>query len=98
MAKNIDQILTELKIQMALGALPEYYKIDVCRGIPTVISKGRRTCHLCGEKCIRNGDNYYSVNLVSSSSSWPKYVNICLDCSWLSLIKMIKLKTCENLK
>lgn len=75
----------EIKIQMALGILPPEMQIDICRYKTPQISKGTRKCFICGEKCIKKGDEFYYVR--GSTKSWNKYcenINICMDCSWLS--------------
>ena len=76
----------EIKTQIALGTLPPEYKNDLCRYETPRIAKGVRRCRLCGEKCIKKGDEFYEVILTTvSTSRYPIYMNICIDCSWLSM-------------
>ena len=77
----------ELRIQSALGSLPEEYRNNLCRYRTPEVSKGLRTCHLCGLKCIHKGEEFYLADL--GKSQWSPFnritINICKTCSWLSI-------------
>ena len=86
MTKKLPLTEEEIKTQMALGTLPPEMKIDPCRYASTTISRGRRKCFICGEKCIGKGDEYYSVEVGGNSRQWQfAQLNICMDCAWLPM-------------
>lgn len=67
----------ERRVQEALGTFSkEEYRIPLCRHRTRVVSKGARTCHLCGLKCIKAGQGFYRIRNGA--------LNICEACSWLS--------------
>ena len=78
----------ELLVQEAVGSLPEEYRIPLCRHKTPKISKGVRTCHLCGLKCIKKGQEFYRHS----------FLNICEVCSWLSpqtIKRIVKEQRCK---
>jgi len=76
----------ELRMQDALGSLPEEYRNGLCRHKTPEVSKGIRKCHLCYLKCISRGDEFY---LVDVSRGWndggASTINVCKTCSWLTI-------------
>jgi len=85
--KKLQPITTkELLIQEALGSLPEEYRNNLCRDRTPEVSKGLRTCNLCGLKCIHKGEEFYLIPL---SKSWDgrsvDTYNICKTCSWMTI-------------
>ena len=76
----------ELRIQTAIGSLDEEYRNNLCRYKTPEVSKGLRTCSLCGLKCIHKGEEFY---LIYTEKSWDgrsvNTYNICKTCSWLSI-------------
>lgn len=74
----------ELLIQTALGSLSEEYRNNLCRYKTPNVSKGTRTCHLCGIKCIKKGQEFYLIDL-GLKGIYNKTINICKPCSWLSI-------------
>ena len=81
------QLMTvkELLIQEALGSLSEEYRIALCRHKTPKISKGERTCHLCGLKCINKGDEFYLISIGLGINAYNNTMNVCISCSWLSI-------------
>lgn len=77
----------EIKVQMATGTLPPEMKIDPCRYKTPMISPGARKCFLCGEKCIKKGDEFYLIDQ-RTGGAWTFRANICMDCSFLSMQKI----------
>ena len=75
----------ELLIQEAIGSLGEEYRNNLCRHKTLKVSKGLRTCHLCGLKCIKKGDEYYLIDLISTPYKYSVTTNICKTCSWLTI-------------
>jgi len=75
----------ELRIQDALGSLPEEYRNNLCRHETPKVSKGTRTCHLCGLKCIKKGQEYYEIDISGVRYGKRYYINICKSCSWLTI-------------
>jgi hypothetical protein len=75
----------ELLVQDALGSLPEEYRIALCRYITPAVSKGNRTCNICGLKCIHKGEEYYLIDLGQSAYHNRTTINVCKPCSWLSM-------------
>ena len=73
----------ELRFQEALGSLPEEYRNNLCRHKTPKVSKGLRTCNLCGLKCIHKGEEFYEI--ITGNSYAVAYTNICKTCSWLSI-------------
>lgn len=73
----------ELRIQTALGSLPEEYRNNLCRYKTPEVSKGLRTCSLCGLKCIHKGEEFYLIYTGNSYAMAP--INICKTCSWLTI-------------
>lgn len=84
MSKKLQPITEkELRIQEALGSLPEEYRNNICRYQTPAIAKGQRTCKLCGLKCIDQGDEFYLIAL--GGGQYGTTINICKTCSWLSI-------------
>lgn len=75
----------ELRIQEALGSLPEEYRNNFCRYKTPKVSKGLRTCRLCGLKCIHKGEEFYLVDLGALGMYNNTYINVCKTCSWLTI-------------
>ena len=83
----------ELRIQDALGSLNEEYRNNLCRYKTPTVSKGKRTCHLCGLKCINRGEEYYLIPtgkyylIPTEKYSWGREntINVCKTCSWLTI-------------
>lgn len=77
----------ELRIQEALGSLPEEYRNALCRHRTPEVSKGKRTCHFCNLKCINKGDEFYLIETETGGGGghWVKAFNICKTCSWLTI-------------
>ena len=73
----------ELRIQTALGSLPEEYRNNLCRYKTPEVSKGLRTCNLCGLKCIHKGEEFYFIWI--PGQGYGAMLNICKTCSWLSI-------------
>jgi hypothetical protein len=73
----------ELLIQEALGSFSEEYRNDLCRYETPEVSKGTRTCDLCGLKCIKKGQEYYTIEC--GIGYGKTYINICKTCSWLTI-------------
>lgn len=73
----------ELLIQEALGSLSEEYRNNLCRHQTPRVSKGTRTCDLCGMKCIKKGQEYYNVEFGLGYRRTD--INICKSCSWLTI-------------
>jgi len=71
----------ELRMQEALGSLPEEYRNELCRHKTPSVSKGTRKCNLCGMRCIKAGEEYYNV----TKKYQADYLNICKTCSWLTI-------------
>lgn len=76
--------LKEISIQIALGSLSEEYRNNLCRDKTPKVSKGKRTCNLCGLKCINKGDEFYLADLGSGQFTRVT-INICKTCSWLPI-------------
>ena len=74
----------EFEMQLALGSLPEEYRNNLCRYKTPKISKGHRTCGLCGIKCIHPGDEFYEI-ILGGYQGHADYINVCKSCSWMSL-------------
>lgn len=74
----------ELLIQDAIGSLPEECRNNLCRYQTPEVAKGKRTCHLCGLKCINKGDEFYLADLDAGRFNRIT-LNICKSCSWLSV-------------
>ena len=69
----------ELRIQEAIGSLPEEYRNGLCRHKTPEVSKGTRTCSLCGLKCIHKGEEFYLIDL--GGDHWDGVsINICKTC------------------
>ncbi len=79
----------ERRVQEALGTFSkEEYRIPLCRCRTRTVSKGARTCHLCGLKCIKKGQEFYKHS----------FLNICEACSWLSpqtIKRIVKERLCK---
>lgn len=75
----------EILIQTAIGSLGEEYRNNLCKHQPTIIAKGKRTCHLCGLKCIDKGDEFYLISLGKNVYNGHTTINVCKSCSWLTI-------------
>lgn len=84
MAKLSKLTKKELRIQKALGILPEEYRNALCRYVTPSISKGTRKCHLCGMKTIHKNDEFYLIP-IGTGNYGSITINICKTCSWLSM-------------
>jgi len=93
----------EIKVQIALGILPEEYRNNLCRHKTPEVSKGHRTCHLCGLKCIHKGEEFYLIDFGRSSYSRSSYsgsritINICKSCSWMTTQTINKIINVYNI-
>ena len=81
--------VAEFKIQEAIGTLPKEFRLRFCRGKPQ-ISKGRRQCTLC-EDTIKKGMECFIIQLGKNGYGGPINLNICMDCSWISIKKVHKI-------
>ena len=75
----------ELRIQEALGSLPEEYRNGLCRHKTPEVSKGPRKCSLCRLKCINKGDEFYLITTSSWDGACESTINVCKTCSWLTI-------------
>lgn len=87
--------LKEFIIQIALGSLSEEYRNNLCRYKTPEVSKGLRTCYLCGLKCINKDDEFY---LIEIGVVFKEDFNICKTCSWLSIQTINRIITEHNTK
>jgi hypothetical protein len=71
--------LKELKMQLALGTLPDEYRHPMCTKNKLQTAKGTRTCHFCGGK-IKRDEQCYKIPIVASY-----YFNICMKCSYMPI-------------
>lgn len=75
------EILKEIKVQIAIGSLQETSLHNkLCEDEPTA-SKGIRHCHLCGSRIVR-WEHFYKGTY--------GYMNICLECKWISPLSMLR--------
>ena len=75
----------ELKVQVALGTLPEEFRIPgVKRHRQCEAINNRKTCKFCQRK-IKKGTKYYDIG-----TSYASSLNICNDCSYLSIVQVLK--------
>lgn len=75
----------ELLVQEALGTLDEEYRNNLCRHKTPEVSKGLRTCRLCGLKCIHKGEEFYLIDLGTTGIYGHIYISICKTCSWMTI-------------
>ena len=87
--------IKEIEIQEALGSLPEEYRNNLCRYKTPQISKGTRRCHLCGENCIKKGNEFYRIDF---RGDFTRYINICKTCSWLTIQTINRITDEHNAK
>ena len=88
--------VNEIEIQHALGTLDRRkYMNNLAKNAKERKCRNCRHCHLCGNKIVK-GETYYFLSsrpngLTSSKTFSPEtYINICIDCTWLSLPSMVK--------
>lgn len=99
MYNKISQMtLDELTIQTALGSLPEECRNNLCRYRTPEVSKGPRTCHFCGRKCISRGEEFYLIPMGSGRFNNQITVNVCKTCSWLPIQTINEIIAEYNLK
>jgi len=85
--KQIIDFLREFEVQVALGTASKY-KNKFTEKLVVEISPGKRKCHFCGGT-INKGEKCYSARN-------SLYLNVCIDCSWMSLKSMLKMVGKEN--
>lgn len=79
--------LNKLLTQVALGTLPKKYKLKICQGEPNV-ALGNRKYSLCGDIIIKGEECYRHM---IGSGRTAGYINICMDCSYVSIITATKI-------
>ncbi len=80
---EIERLLKELQVQIALGVLPNEYKLHRIKDRKPYPCGGRRTCNMCGDP-IQKGELYYDLGSSTHTN------NACMDCSYISIVKFIK--------
>lgn len=80
--------LNELLTQVALGTLPEKYKLAICDEGTLDVAKGNRKCTLCDDQ-IKKGEQCYKLTFGGFRSTTA--INICMDCSYVSIVKASKI-------
>ena len=74
----------ELRVQEALGSLPEEYRNNLCRHRTPAVARGKRKCFLCGLKCINKDEEFYEVEVGLGQYNTLTH-NVCKTCSWLTI-------------
>ena len=74
--------LKELQAQVALGTVPERLRWT---GKKYNRARGTRTCSMCKDK-IKKGSKFFD------KSSTMSTFNVCMDCSYISFVKILKMK------
>ena len=76
--------LKEIRVQVALGTIPEELRMPFLRGEePEIAEDNRRKCKICKGKILK-GTKFYRCGCYEMS------FNICNDCSYMSVVQMIK--------
>ena len=76
--------LEEVRIQIALGTIPESLRMPFVRGCKMHTAKTNhvRHCKLCEER-IMKGQSFFAMGLQET-------INICEDCSYMSIVQVVK--------